>query len=137
MEESATTIRLADVRLQSDSVSLTVQRSDGRNEVLRLPMTDFILLRLRLEQLANPPSGQSTPLGPQPLQVIRPERIGVLREALSDDPVLIAHLRLLGDLALQIPQAKLLALLQALLPYVSQDEANPVGPASPDRAGRH
>lgn len=120
--EHTTTIRLMDVTLTDDAITLSVQRSDGAHEALKLPMADFILLRLRLDQLAKPPKDQSTPLGPRQLQVIHPQQLGVLQEALAGDPVLIARLGQLGELALQIPKTKLPGLMQALLPFLSQDD---------------
>jgi hypothetical protein len=121
------TIRLISVRLVDDAIEIESLSDDGQRVDFRLPMADFILLRLQLDQQANPPASQSSPLGPQQIQAIIPKQLTVLQESLSGDPVLKFGLGMLGDIAIQIPKTGLPAMLQQLVPYLKTAGDKPRG----------
>jgi hypothetical protein len=119
------TIRLLAATLESDAIAMDLQKENGERIGMRLPMADFILLRLQLDLQTKPVENLSSPLAPKQLQVIEPQSLTVSSESLSGDPVLSFGLGKLGDLAVRIPRKALPGVMQTLLPYLSPTADSP------------
>ena len=116
------TIRLVSAKLTDDAIELGLQAGAGNRMDFRLPMADFFMLRLLLDQQRNQTKKQSSPQGPQPLQTLVPQQLTVLQESLSGDPVLLFGFGEVGDLPVRIPKSGLASFLELLIPFLSPDK---------------